>query len=440
MAGQRDRRILVVEDDPPVCALITKLLRDAGADDYIVKPFDGQELRSRVRLHFCFLNAVRESSQAKKELAFYHTKLRRQSLIRTSELVAAQEFTVLALAKLVEARDKDTGNHLLRIREYCQSLAMQLQRNSPYASQIEGEFLECLYRASPLHDIGKVAISDDILLKPGKLTPGEFESMKIHTVIGAEVLEKAASRSSSGSFFKMAAEIARHHHERYDGHGYPAGLAGQQIPVSARIVTLADVYDALTSNRPYKQAWPAFQTKHMIEQESGRLFDPVIVDAFVQCFSDFLRIQRQFEESQGTHTFDVVPITSEASPAFSSPTTTPDPEPSDLIYSRLGEDAEYSELLAGYVSEMSDRVAKMQETFRAGDPVELTRLAHQLKGSAGSYGFEKLSPCAAQLERAVRDNFPEEEICQRLRELISMCRRVRAGSPTVSSSCDQQSP
>jgi putative two-component system response regulator len=179
------------------------------------------------------------------------------------------------------------------MRAYSQILAEELAREGPYADQISGQFLDDLYRSSPMHDIGKVGIRDEILLKPGRLTPAEFETMQQHSVIGANILDQAVARLRGGGFLAMAALIARFHHERFDGTGYPAGLVGQEIPLPARIVAVADVYDALTSVRPYKPAYPTNEAKSIIRRDSGRHFDPVIVEVFCQRFDDFLRAQEE---------------------------------------------------------------------------------------------------------------------------------------------------
>ncbi|MFB0525042.1 MAG: HD-GYP domain-containing protein, partial [Phycisphaerae bacterium] len=151
--------------------------------------------------------------------------------------------------------------------------------------------LEDLYRSSPLHDIGKIGIPDAILLKPGQLSVSEFEIMKRHTTIGAETLERSATRNKSGSFLIMAAEIARSHHERFDGSGYPAGLSGQHISLTGRIVALADVYDAITSSRVYKSAFEPEVAKNMIVKEEGKHFDPAVVDAFRAGWDDFVNVR-----------------------------------------------------------------------------------------------------------------------------------------------------
>ena len=201
-----------------------------------------------------------------------------------------QDFTVFALAKLAESRDDDTGEHLLRVRSYSQILAEQLRRDSVYAPQIAAQFLDDLHRTSPLHDIGKVSISDTILLKSGRLTPQEFDIIKTHTILGARTLEQVVSNSEYGGFLAMAVAVAMSHHERFDGTGYPEGQKGEDIPLAARIVALADVFDALTSRRPYKPAYSPVHARRIICEESGTHFDPVIVTAFEATFAEFLAI------------------------------------------------------------------------------------------------------------------------------------------------------
>ena len=164
---------------------------------------------------------------------------------------------------------------------------MELSQRGPYTDIIDERFLQDLYRASPLHDIGKVAVPDAILQKPGRLTPEEFEVMKRHVLAGAETLDQARDYVGRGSFMDMAAEIARYHHEKFDGSGYCEGLRGHAIPLSARIVALADVYDALTLRRVYKPAMPPEEAHEIILGESGAHFDPAIVEAFVGCFDQF---------------------------------------------------------------------------------------------------------------------------------------------------------
>jgi len=261
----------------------------ALADDYLVKPFDHDELRSKVRVQFRLWESQRALAEAKSQLELYAGELERLVQLRTRQVVAAHEMTVFALAELADSRDPETGEHLLQMRYYSQTLAQQLATDSPYQSEISPQFLEHLYRASPLHDVGKVGVPDAVLQKPGPLTPAEREVMKRHVVLGAETLEKARSRFGPGTFMDMAVDIARYHHEWFDGAGYCAGLAGATIPLAARIVALADVYDALTSQRVYKAAMSAEAAREVIVKESGTHFDPAVVAAFLECFASFQR-------------------------------------------------------------------------------------------------------------------------------------------------------
>ena len=223
------------------------------------------------------------------ELTAHSDQLSRCLQERTVEILGTRDVAVFALAQLAESRDPETGEHLVRMRNYAQILAEHLSHDSPYARDIDAKFLEDLFRSTPLHDIGKVGIPDNILLKPGRLDSDEFEIMKQHAEIGAVALERAVLKSPYGSFLCMAADIARHHHERIDGKGYPYGLVDQQIPIAARLASLADVFDALTSKRVYKDAMEVDEARSIIEQASGTQFDPVVVDAFSECFDDFIQ-------------------------------------------------------------------------------------------------------------------------------------------------------
>lgn len=206
------------------------------------------------------------------------------------ELLSTQEVTVLALAQLADSRDPETGEHLLRMRAFAQILACYLSEEVKHP-EVDADFLIELYRSTPLHDIGKVGIPDNILLKPGKLTRDEFEIMKRHTIIGAQALERATRQCQNSTFLRMAVDIALYHHERFNGRGYPTGLSGEEIPLSARITAVADVFDALTSARVYKAAMPVEEAHRLILAEDGQHFDPLVVDAFVHCFEDFVQIK-----------------------------------------------------------------------------------------------------------------------------------------------------
>jgi len=206
---------------------------------------------------------------------------------RTQEIVSTRDLVFTSLAKLAESRDPETGEHLERIEYYTRLLLQRLSVCGPYQQTVDKKFIENVSRSSILHDIGKVGIPDNVLLKPGRLTAEEFEIMKTHTVIGADALDNAASHSEYYGFLNSAAEIARYHHERFNGKGYPEGLSGQDIPLSARAVAVADVFDALTSERVYKSAMCPLEARDMITSESGEHFDPVLVGAFLDCWESF---------------------------------------------------------------------------------------------------------------------------------------------------------
>ncbi|MDP7014733.1 MAG: HD domain-containing phosphohydrolase [Pirellulaceae bacterium] len=212
---------------------------------------------------------------------------------RTAELMDTRDITVFALAQLADSRDPETGEHLQRMRAYAQELALYLSENGPYVDDIDDAFLESFYRSTPLHDIGKVGIPDNILLKPGKLTHEEFEVMKQHTVIGAAALGKSAAQAGCGDFLRMAAEIALYHHEKFNGTGYPEGLTDYNIPLSARITAVADVFDALTSDRVYKVAMDPEEARQLICGESEAHFDPEVVQAFEVCYERLLEMRAE---------------------------------------------------------------------------------------------------------------------------------------------------
>jgi len=239
-----------------------------------------------------------ELEAAHEELRSHSLELTHRLQQREIEVVGTRDLTMFALAQLADSRDPETGEHLLRMRAYAQRLAENLAQQGPYTAEIDAKFLSDFFRSTPLHDIGKVGIPDQILLKPGPLTKEEFEIMKRHTVIGAEALEKAASHSNFGGFLLVAAQIARSHHERFDGKGYPDGLLGYQIPLCARITAVADVFDALTSARVYKDAMEAEDARGLIEREAGSHFDPAVVDAFRVCYSQLLDIKDAIDGGQ----------------------------------------------------------------------------------------------------------------------------------------------
>ncbi len=238
-----------------------------------------------------------------------------QNQIRLRERNEARDAVIMALAKLAEHRDPETGAHLERVQIYCRMLSEGLAENPRYASQINSEFVSAIFRSSPLHDIGKVGIPDAILLKPGPLTREEFEVMKTHTTIGGNTIRTLVRQRRQQSFLQMGMEIAYYHHEQYGGGGYPAGLAGESIPLPARILTVADVYDAMRSRRVYKPALPHGEAVAFIEKEAGVRFDPDVVEVFLQQQHDFQKIGQQIRDEVSAVDPRIDPRVAAAAPA-----------------------------------------------------------------------------------------------------------------------------
>jgi len=221
------------------------------------------------------------------------TKAIERQVLESGQLLdTSRRAAIFGLARLAECRDDNTGAHLLRIREYTRILAMELAQNPELSTLVTARFIDDLCLSSVLHDIGKVGIPDAILLKPGQLSAQEFDTMKLHCVYGRDALSSVENEGDGPGFLRMGEEIALYHHERWDGNGYPGGLSGVDIPLSARIVALADVYDALTSSRTYKPAFHHEQARVLIIQESGHRFDPMIVNAFLRREQDFKAARR----------------------------------------------------------------------------------------------------------------------------------------------------
>ena len=233
----------------------------------------------------CLIAAI--LNRMSTEFDMMNQGLERQVSQREQELVKTQNAVIFGLAKLAESRDNDTGEHLERIRTYVTILATDISSRNP---NLDEEWVHNLGLASSLHDVGKVGIPDSILLKPGRLTKEEREVMELHTLIGGECLEAIQTRLGNNLFMHTAKQVAYYHHERWDGAGYPHGLTESEIPLVARIVAVADVYDALTSKRPYKQPMSHFESKSIIVSGSGSQFDPEVVDAFLRHEEEFQAI------------------------------------------------------------------------------------------------------------------------------------------------------
>jgi putative two-component system response regulator len=264
-----------------------------GASDYITKPFQSAVVLARVRTQ---LQAKWARDWLLDRNALLDAEVRRR--MRENDLI--QSISIRALANLAELRDNETGNHILRTQAYIEVLAQRLREHPRFTAVLTPSFIELLVRSAPLHDIGKVGIPDHILQKPGALTAGERAVMQTHAELGARAIE-AAQQSVDGTieFLAVAAEIARYHHERWDGSGYPHGLAGEAIPVAARLMALADVFDALVNRRVYKGAFSFESARAIILEGRGSHFDPDIVDAFLACCAEFEAIALRFADSGG---------------------------------------------------------------------------------------------------------------------------------------------
>ncbi len=247
---------------------------ELGAVDYITKPITPAILMARVQTHLAL-------KQARSFLQKQNDLLEDQVRKRTLQLEALQDALIISMASLAETRDNETGHHIRRTQYYIHELAKYLALEAPFAAALTPKQIELIYKTAPLHDIGKVGVPDRILLKPGRLTAEEFEEMKRHTIYGRDALDAAAKTlGAEETFLKTAREIAYYHHEKWDGTGYPEGLAGEAIPLAARLMAIVDVYDALISRRPYKEPLSHEQAYAIIHAGRKTHFDPAVVDAF----------------------------------------------------------------------------------------------------------------------------------------------------------------
>ena len=268
-----------------------KIGLELGAADFITKPINPPVVLARVATQ---LQAKAGADLLRNQNQFLDAEVQR----RTRELAAIQDVTILAMASLAETRDNETGNHIRRTQHYVRVLARALQDHPRFQAQLDDHVIEMLYKSAPLHDIGKVGIPDRILLKPGRFEPYEFEIMKTHTTLGRDAIQHAEDALGTPvEFLSYAKEIAYGHQEKWDGSGYPLGLAGDAIPLSARIMAVADVYDALISRRVYKEGMPHDKAVDIMRAGRGSHFDADILDTFLGLLPEFQRIAQQFADS-----------------------------------------------------------------------------------------------------------------------------------------------
>ncbi|WP_338847856.1 two-component system response regulator [Massilia sp. W12] len=264
---------------------------EMGAVDYITKPISPPIVQARIKTQ---LAAKRVNDFLRDQNKFLEHEIEK----RTREIQALQDVTIHTIASLAETRDSDTGNHIRRTSNYVKALAHKLRLHPRFGYFLDDKTIELLYKSAPLHDIGKVGIPDRILLKPGRFEPHEFEIMKTHTTLGRDAIS-AAERDlgMEVDFLKYAKEIAYSHQEKWDGSGYPQGLRGDAIPISARLMAVADVYDALISRRVYKEGMSHAQAAAIIAEGRGKHFDPDIVDAFMEIQQEFQDIALRYADS-----------------------------------------------------------------------------------------------------------------------------------------------
>jgi putative two-component system response regulator len=264
---------------------------ELGAVDYVTKPISMPIVMARVKNHLA-LSAMHNFLRDKNDF------LEHEVAKRTREVMAIQDVTILALASLAETRDSETGHHIRRTQFYVKALAEKLRDHPRFAWFLTDANINMLYKSAPLHDIGKVGIPDRILLKPGRLDPHEFEVMKTHTTLGHDAIEHAEKLLGTDvEFLSCAKTIALSHQEKWDGSGYPQGLAGDAIPIAARLMAVADVYDALISRRVYKEGVPHEKAVQIMIENRGSHFDADMIDAFVEIQDEFRAIAQRFADS-----------------------------------------------------------------------------------------------------------------------------------------------
>jgi len=261
-----------------------------GAVDYITKPLRPAIVLARVHTHL-------ELKRARDRLRTDNASLEAEIARRMQDNLAVQDVTIRALARLAETRDNETGNHILRTQAYVRELATRVRHHPRFAAELDDDSLQQIAKSAPLHDIGKVGIPDHVLLKPGKLTADEWLVMKSHARLGADAIDRAVRDTLQPmKFLTFARQIAMHHHERWNGSGYPDGLAGDAIPLAARLMAVADVFDAMISRRVYKAPIPFAEVRETMAGERGRHFDPDLLDAFIEGFDAFCAIAGRYAD------------------------------------------------------------------------------------------------------------------------------------------------
>lgn len=269
---------------------------ELGAEDYLPKPFNPVLLRARIGASLEKKRLSDMEQEYREQIEQHNIVLSDRVRAQVQEIAQTQLGAIFAMSKLAESRDPETGEHLDRMREYCRVLATQMKSLDKYADIIDIDFIDNIYAASPLHDIGKVGVPDAVLTKPGKLDDNEWIIMKTHPIVGAETLREVDRQHPGNAFVKTGIEIAEAHHEKWNGTGYPFGLSGEKIPLVARILALGDVYDALTSRRCYKQAFSPEKSRKIIVNDRQVHFDPDVVDAFLASEDEFARVREEFQD------------------------------------------------------------------------------------------------------------------------------------------------
>ena len=266
---------------------------ELGAADYITKPISPPIMLARIKTHL----RLKASSDFLRNRSAY---LEREVQRRMREVLEVQDITIEMMASLAETRDNETANHIRHTQHYVRALARHLQGQPRFAEYFSDECIELLFKLAPLHDIGKIGIPDSVLLKPGRLDQAEFDLMKTHTTLGGDAIARAERQSSREiPFLRIAKEIAYSHHEKWDGSGYPQGLAGEAIPLAARLMAIADVYDALISSRVYKAAMSHEEAVKIISNGKASHFDPDMVDAFLALQAEFHDIAVRYADTHG---------------------------------------------------------------------------------------------------------------------------------------------